>query len=85
MARLHANPSAATATSVAMMSGTRPSAASRPASNVPNRIARNVPISISALPPTSSSSRSTSGSRPYFAGAKNVECMPIMKARRALS
>ena len=39
-----------------------------------------MPISIIALPPTSSDSRSTSGIKPYFAGAKNVECTPIMNS-----
>ena len=48
-----------------------------PATKVPSTMATNVPISTIALPPTSSESRSTSGSNPYLAGAKNVECMPI--------
>jgi hypothetical protein len=77
IARLIAKPIAATPIKAVAIAPVLPAAASNPAASVPSRIARNVPISTNALPPTSSASSSTSGSRPYFAGAKKVECTPI--------
>ena len=50
---------------------------STPASKVPARIATNVPISTSPLPPTISASRSTCGRMEYLSGPNSVECRPI--------
>lgn len=54
--------------------------ASRPALSVPRSIARKVPDSNKALPPINSPELSTCGNKPYLAGAKNVECAPIMNS-----
>ena len=53
---------------------------SRPPAIVPTRIARNVPFSTSALPPTSSSGAAAAAGA-YLIGPKNVECTPIRKSR----
>ena len=50
---------------------------------VPMRIAMNVPVSTSALPPISSSRFRCWGRIAYLIGPNTVECSPIMK--RAVS
>ena len=64
-----------TATAVTL----RPAApmdASTPPAKVPNKMARNVPASIKALPPTISLSCRCCGSSANFRGPNNVTCMP---------
>jgi hypothetical protein len=56
-----------------------PSAISTPPRIVPIRIATNVPISMSALPPMSSSSARCCGRMLYFTGPNSVEWMPMQK------
>ncbi|MNQ49048.1 hypothetical protein D3C85_629400 [compost metagenome] len=53
-----------------------------PALMVPARMARKVPISTSALPPTNSSSRSTWGRIEYFTGPNSAEWVPMAKSAR---
>ncbi|MCY1457288.1 hypothetical protein D9M71_745760 [compost metagenome] len=53
-----------------------------PALMVPARMARKVPISTRALPPTSSSSRSTCGRIEYFTGPNSAEWVPMANSAR---
>ncbi|CRM74639.1 hypothetical protein [Pseudomonas sp. 22 E 5] len=56
-----------------------------PAPMVPARIARNVPISTSPLPPTSSSSCSAWGMIEYFTGPNSAECVPMANSASSIS
>ncbi len=85
MMRLSTRPTAAMATSAPTIVPVPCPPASTTPANVPSRMARNVPISSIALPPISSAGWRIWGSRPYFAGAKNVECMPSMKSAESSS
>ena len=51
---------------------------------VPARMARKVPISTSALPPTSSSSRRAAGRIEYFTGPNSAECVPIANSAASI-
>ena len=53
-----------------------------PAINVPTRMATKVPISTSALPPTSSESFSAWGRMAYFTGPKKADCTPVRNNSR---
>src|SRR3972149_2777997 len=70
IARLTTNPKVAMTRMAEMMALRSPRVAKIPAVSVPISIARNVPDSSSALPPTSSVSCKTSGRMPFFAPAK---------------
>ena len=85
MNRLEQMPATAISTSAPIRTVMLPVVASTVANSVPSRIARKVPISSSALPPTSSSVSSTCGSSPYLAGEKKVECAPIRNSAASSS
>ena len=75
--RLATNPAAATAKPApAIHAGCPPAPARTPPASVPSRMATKVPLSIKALPPTSSSSRRCCGRMAYLTGPKSVECRP---------
>ncbi len=56
-----------------------------PALMVPARIARKVPISTSALPPTSSLSRRCWGRIEYLTGPNSAECVPMANSAASIN
>ena len=78
MKKAPATPAAATAITVPATISRPPSTPTiMPPKMVPIKMARKVPVSISALPPTSSSSRRWSGRMLYFSGPKKADWVPI--------
>src|SRR5438552_3536555 len=77
--RLASQPAPARASTVAETAVSPPSFTSAPPRMVPNRMAANVPICTSALPPTSSSGWRCCGRMLYLTGPKTAECVPIRK------